>query len=113
MRGELGLRLLGAALALAAAVVHLALSTTDLIPGEETRGPAFAAMGLGFVACGVGLFLRRSPYDLIVAVYAGALILAYVATRGEYPIESIGIASKAAEAGLLAVALLLARRDPQ
>lgn len=112
MRGPAGLRLLGAALALAAALIHGALALADLIPGEPTRGFLFAAMGVGFVACAAVLYLRRAPYDVLVAVYAGVLILAYAVTRGQFPVETIGVISKTAEAGLLAVALVLARRDP-
>ncbi len=109
--GERGARVLGAALALVAAGIHLALAASDLIPGEETRGPAFAVMGLGFTACAGGLFARRRPADVVVALYAVSLVLAYAFTRGELPTEMIGITSKLAEVGLIVVALFLARRD--
>ena len=110
-RGELGVRLLGAALALIAGGIHLALAFADLIPGESTQGALFAAMGLGFVGCAAALFARRRPIDILVAAYAGALILGYASSRGDYPVEVIGLASKAAEAGLAVVALVLARGD--
>lgn len=112
MSGGLPLRLLGAALAIFAAAIHITLSVADLIPGEATRGPAFAAMGLGFVACAGALFARRSVLDVLAALYAGALILAYAASRDELPVEAIGLTSKAAEAGLAVVAITLSRRDP-
>ena len=111
MRGQLGIRLLGVALALVAAAIHLALAVTDLIPGESTRGPAFAATGVGLLACAAGLLARRAVADILVALFAGALILAYVATRDERPVEAIGLTSKAAELGLAAVAAFLSRRD--
>ena len=111
MRGELGVRLLGAALALIAGGIHIALSLADLIPGESTQGALFAAMGLGFVGCAGALFLRRRPIDVLVATYAGALILAYASSRGDYPVEFTGLATKAAESGLVVIALVLARRD--
>ncbi len=40
----------------------------------------------------------------------GLLVFAYGATRGEYPIETIGLTSKAAEVGLALVTLALTRR---
>ena len=107
----LQLRVAGAACALVAAGIHLALAFSDLIPGESTRGPAFALMGLGFAACAVALFIRKLELDVLVLVYVAALILAYVGTRDERPVEAIGLSSKAVESVLLVVvAILVARR---
>jgi hypothetical protein len=108
--GERPLRILGAALALVAAAIHIALSVADLIPGESTRGPAFAAMGLGYIGCAAMLFARQMELQVIAAVYAAGLIGAYAFTRGELPVEAIGLTSKAAEAGLAVVAVVLSRR---
>ena len=73
----LQLRVAGAACALVAAGIHLALAFSDLIPGESTRGPAFALMGLGFAACAVAAAIEnsievppvrtRSPDSVIIA----------------------------------------------
>jgi hypothetical protein len=83
----------------------------DLIPGETTTVPAFAAMGLGFLGCAAILVLRRIDLYLLVPVYAGLLVFAYAATRGENPIEPIGLTSKAAEVGLALVTVALMRRQ--
>jgi len=108
---DLQLRVAGAACALVAAGIHLALAFSDLIPGESTRGPAFALMGLGFAACAVVLFFRKLELDMLVLVYVAGLVLAYVGTRDERPVEAIGLSSKAVESILLViVAILLARR---
>lgn len=114
--GEAGLsdqrlRALGAALAVVAALVHLALGAVDLIPGEPTRGPLFALMGIGYVACAVGI-LRARPrgVDLLVLIYSVALVLAYVTSRSALPVEPIGIVTKVAESGVAAITFVLARR---
>ncbi|TMF73467.1 MAG: hypothetical protein E6I18_15775 [Chloroflexi bacterium] len=68
-------------------------------------------MGLGFAACAVALFIRKLELDVLVLVYVAALILAYVGTRDERPVEAIGLSSKAVESALLViVAILVARR---
>jgi hypothetical protein len=110
LTGALPLRVLGAALALIAAGIHFALSLADLIPNEPTRGPGFALMGLGYVGCAAVLFGRRMEFDVLVLLYAVGLVIAYAASRGELPIEAIGLTSKAAEVGLAAVTILLLRR---
>ena len=110
LSGALKLRVLGAALALIAAGIHFALSLVDLIPNEPTRGLGFALMGLGYVGCAVALFGRRMEYDVLVLLYAVGLVIAYAASRGELPIEGIGLTSKAAEIGLAAITVALLRR---
>lgn len=114
MRGgsELRLRLVGAALALFAAAVHFALAVADLIPGESTRGPAFAAMGVGLLGCAAVLILGQRDFYLPVVVYAGSLLLAYLGTRDERPIELIGITTKVAETATLIITILLIRAAP-
>jgi hypothetical protein len=111
LSSELPLRAVAAALALIAAGIHVALSLADLIPEEPTRGLGFALMGLGYVGCAVALFGRRMEFDVLVLLYAVGLIIAYAATRGELPIEAIGLSSKAAEVGLAAVTIVLLRRQ--
>ena len=108
--GKRPLQLLGAALALVAAAIHIALSVADLVPGESTQGPAVAAMGLGYIGCAALLFARQMELQVLAAVYAAGLIGAYAFTRGELPIEAIGLTSKAAELGMGLVAVMLARR---
>jgi hypothetical protein len=110
LSGALPLRVLGAALALIAAGIHFALSLVDLIPDEPTRGLGFALMGLGYVGCAVALFGRRMEYDVLVLLYSVGLVIAYAASRGDSPIEAIGLTSKAAEIGLAAVTIVLLRR---
>ena len=68
---------------------------------------SFAAMGLGFLGCAAILALRRADLYILVPVYAGLLVFAYAATRGQYPIEPIGLTSKAAEVGLALVTVAL------
>ena len=92
-----------------AGAIHFALFFANLIPGEETTTPAFAAMGLGFLGCAAILALRRVDLYPLVPLYSGMLVFAYAVTRGEYPIEAIGITSKVAEVGLAIVALALIR----
>ena len=59
----------------------------------------------------VALFIRKLELDVLVLVYVAALILAYVGTRDERPVEAIGLSSKAVESALLViVAILVARR---
>jgi hypothetical protein len=107
---DLPLRVLGVALALVAAAIHLVLFARDLIPGETTTVPAFAAMGLGFVGCAVILALGRRDLYVVVPIYAGLLVFAWASTRGQYPVEIFGITANVAEIGLAAVTALLIRR---
>lgn len=100
----------GAALALVAGAIHLALASSDLIPGESTHGILFAAMGLGYLGAAGLLFVRQMELDVLVAVYAVGLIGSYVFTRGSLPVEAIGLSCQAAQAGLVGVAVTLARR---
>ena len=97
------------ALAVVAGAIHFALFFADLIPGETTTVPAFAAMGLGFLGCAAILAFRQTGLYLLVPLYSSALVLAYVVTRGEYPVEPIGIASKVAEILLAVLTLALMR----
>ncbi|HVR88405.1 MAG TPA: hypothetical protein VHG53_02540 [Candidatus Limnocylindria bacterium] len=104
------LRITGAVLALIAGAIHFALAMSDLIPGESTHGILFAAMGLGCLGAAALLFVRQMELDVLVAVYAVGLIGSYVFTRGSLPIEAIGLITQAAQAGLVGVAVTLARR---
>ncbi len=111
MARERPLRFAGAALALVAAGIHLALSVAQLIPGEPTPGLLFAAMGAGYLGCAVGLLLQRLEADVIVLLYALALIGAYAASRGDLPVEAIGLTTKAAEAALAVIVGTLVWRN--
>ena len=110
---ERGWRFLAAALALGAASSHFALSVFNLIPGESTVGPLFAAMWAGFVVVAVFILLRKPLLDRLAALYTGVLVLAYVASRlpidAPLPIEPIGVATVIVEAILLVVLVLLIR----
>lgn len=104
------LRALGVFLALVAAGVHFALFRSDLIPGETTTVPAFAAMGIGLVGCAVVLALgRRDLYDAL-PILPGVLVLAWAWTRTQYPIEAFGIVANTSEIALIAVTVVLIRR---
>ncbi len=100
------LRIIAIVLALATALAHLVLSILQLIPGENTVGPVFAGMGIGYLIGAVGIFLRKPLFYRLVLIYALALILAYVASRDMLPVESIGLLTKLDE-GLLMVSLWL------
>ena len=106
-RSELALRAIAAVAALVAAVIHIALALADLIPGEPTRGPVFALMGLGHVLSAVAILMRRRVADGLVLLYAVGLVLAYATSRGELPVEPIGLATKAAEIIVAAVCAFL------
>ena len=56
------------------------------------------------MGCAVAIFWRRAEVDALIALYAIGLILAYAMTRNTQPIETIGLASKAAEAGVALIA---------
>ena len=110
MSGERPLRAIGVALALVAGAIHFALFSANLIPGETTTVPAFAAMGLGFAGCAALLAFVRGDLLVAVPVYGGGLVFAWAATRTQYPVEVIGIVSKLAEIGMAVVAVALIRR---
>lgn len=61
-------------------------------------------MAAGYMGCAVGIFWRRAEADALIALYAVGLILAYVMTRNTQPVEAIGLASKASEAGVALIA---------
>jgi hypothetical protein len=110
-KSELALRVTAAVAAIVAAAIHLALAVADLIPGETTRGPVFGLMGLGYLLSAAGALMRRRVVDGLVLLYAVGLVLAYATSRGELPVEPIGLATKAAEIVVAAIcALLLWRR---
>lgn len=71
-------------------------------------------MGIGYVAVAAVILLRRPFLDRLAALYAFALILAYVVSRlpidSPLPIEPIGVMTKVAEAALLVVLVVLIRR---
>ena len=100
---ELALRMIGAVATLVAAAVHIALAFADLIPGEPTRGPVFGLMGLGYVLSAAAVLARRQIADGLVLLYAVGLVLAYATSRGELPVEAIGLATKAAEVIVAAI----------
>ena len=56
------------------------------------------------MGCAVAILWRRVEIDALIALYAIGLILAYAMTRDTMPIEAIGLASKAAEAGVALIA---------
>ena len=101
--------------ALLAGAIHLALGRADLIPGETTAGALFVIMGLGYIASAPAVLLRRPVLDGLVLIYSVGLVLAYATSRGELPVEAIGLATKAAETLLAAIlgTLLLHRRGPR
>ena len=106
-------RLLAAGLALGAAASHFALSIVNLIPGQSTAGPLFAAMGAGYAGVAVFVLLRKPLLDRLAALYTALLLLAYIASRlpidTPSPIEPIGVTTKVVEAILLVVLVLLIR----
>lgn len=106
-------RVVAAVAALIAAAIHLALAVADLIPGEATRGPVFGLMGLGYVLSAAGVLARRPVADGLVLLYAVGLVLAYITSRGELPVEAIGLATKAAETILAAICAFLLLRRPR
>lgn len=103
-------RLIAALAAVVAGAIHLVLALADLIPGEPTRGPVFALMGLGYVASAGALLARRPLWDGLVLLYSVGLVLAYTTSRGELPVEPIGIVSKAFELIIVGVAAVLVLR---
>ena len=84
------------------ALSHLALSVFQLIPGENTVGPLFAAMGIGYLVGVVGIFLKKPLFYRLVILYSVALIVAYGTSRDSMPVEPIGLLTKLDE-GLLAI----------
>lgn len=110
-------RILAIGLALTTGAVHLLLAVVNLIPGEPTMGLVFAAMGLGFVLV-AGLILRRNRLlDQLSALYTVGLILVYVVSRlrVDTPLtfEPIGLTTKAVEALLLGVLIVLVLRPSE
>ncbi len=103
------LRIIAIVLVIVAAIVHFALSVFQLIPGENTVGPMFAGMGIGYLVGALGIFLRKRLFYQLVLIYALALILAYFASRDMLPVEPIGLLTKLDE-GLLMVSLWLLLR---
>jgi hypothetical protein len=110
---EPALRVAAAVAAIVAAAIHLALAVADLIPGEPTRGLVFGLMALGYVLSAAAVFARRPVADGLVLLYAVGLVLAYATSRGELPVEPIGLTTKAAETIVAAIcaALLWRSRD--
>lgn len=102
---------MGVALALVAGAIHLALSSSNLIPGEVTATPAFALMGIGFLGTAALIALTSGDLLIVAPVYAISLVLAWVFTRGQNPIELYGLVCQAAEIGLAIVGILLFRRS--
>lgn len=96
-----------------AAAIHFALAVADLIPGETTRGPVFGLMGLGYVLSAAAVLARRPIADGLVLLYAVGLVLAYATSRGELPVEAIGLATKAAETVVAAICAFLLLRRPR
>ena len=109
MKQQDRLRFLAVVLALISAVIHLALSVSNLIPGEETVGPLFASMGVGYIIGSVLIFLRKEIYYWLVMLYSVGLIFAYAASRDTLPVEPIGLLTKADEVVLILSLFLLTR----
>lgn len=107
------LRIIAAVAALFAAAIHIALALTDLIPGEPTRGPVFGLMGLGYLLSAPAVLVRRPIADGLVLLYAVGLVLAYATSRGELPVEAIGLATKVAETVVAAVCAFILLRRPR
>lgn len=112
-RSELALRVSAAVAAIVAAAIHLALAVADLIPGEPTRGLVFGLMGLGYVLSAAAVLARRPVADGLVLLYAVGLVLAYATSRGELPVEPIGLATKTAETIVAAICGVLLLRRPR
>lgn len=115
MRGVGPWRVLAIGLAFVAGGLHLLLSLVNLIPGEETVGPIFAAMGLGYFLVAGFIWQGDRLLVQLAALYTIALILAYLVSRlpidTPLPVEVIGVTTKAVEAFLLvALAQLLRGR---
>ncbi|HJW49586.1 MAG TPA: hypothetical protein VJ726_09230, partial [Candidatus Limnocylindria bacterium] len=64
-------------------------------------------MGLGYVLSAGAVLARRQIADGLVLLYAVGLVLAYATSRGELPVEPIGLATKAAEVIVAAICALL------
>lgn len=107
------LRVTAAVAAIVAAAIHLALAVADLIPGESTKGPVFGLMGLGYVLSAAAVLVRRPVADGLVLLYAVGLVLAYATSRGELPVEPIGLATKTAETIVAAICAFLLIRRPR
>lgn len=112
-RSELALRIIATVAALVAAVIHIALALADLIPGEPTRGPVFGLMGLGYLLSAAAVLVRRPIADGLVLLYAVGLVLAYATSRGELPVEPIGLATKAAEIIVAAICAFFLLKRPR
>ncbi len=101
------------ALALGSAAIHLVLSVANLIPGEPTVGPQFAAFGIGYVGVAVLILRRTLLFDQLSALYTFAIFLAYVASRvpidAPLPVEPIGVGTVVDEAALLFLLVRLIR----
>lgn len=70
-------------------------------------------MAVGYLVSAPAVLARRPLADGLVLLYAVGLVLAYATSRGDLPVEPIGLATKAAEtvvAGLLGFLLLRRRR---
>ena len=100
-------RLVAAVAALVAAAIHFALAVADLIPGEPTRGLVFGLMGLGYILSAAAVLARRPVADGLVLLYAVGLVLAYATSRGDLPVEPIGLTTKAAEVIVALICALL------
>ena len=106
-KSDLPLRVTAAVAAIVAAAIHMALAVADLIPGEPTRGPVFGLLGLGYVLAAAAVLARRQIADGLVLLYAVGLVLAYATSRGELPVEPIGLATKTAEIIVVAICAVL------
>jgi len=112
-RSDVPLRVTAAVAAIVAAAIHFALAVADLIPGESTRGPVFGLMGLGYVLSAAGVLARRPVADGLVLLYAVGLVLAYATSRGDLPVEPIGLTTKGAETIVAAICAFLLLRRPR
>ncbi len=97
-------------LAFASAFIHLLLSMVNLILGENTVGPVFAVMAIGYVIGAAMIRAGRPLFLRLVTLYTIILIVAYAGSRESLPIEPIGLATKIVEISLLITLWRLMRK---
>jgi hypothetical protein len=68
-------------------------------------------MGVGYLASAPVLLARRRLVDGLVLLYSIGLVLAYATSRGELPVEPIGLATKSAETIVAAISAVLIRES--
>jgi len=111
VRQSVVLRISAIVLSLIAAAIHLVLSLVNLIPGEMTAGPVFAALGVGYVAGAVVILYGKRLLCTRVLFCSDALVLTSAGSRGGLPVDSIGLFTKTIEALLIASLWFLIRSE--